>query len=131
MIKIIVQLLSSFLGRQLKIVADTKIFMLVVRWTTNILNLISSPAKLPLFTAADISWFIELSNLITAIVFSSLNSTGLEIRFKMLVIQQANNMNILVDRHSIKLSVQKLEQKLLNYNFDHDHNYYLCLAVKK
>ena len=31
-------------------------------------------------------------------------------------------MNILIVHHNIKLSVQKLEQKL-NYNFDYDHNY--------
>ena len=51
-----------------------------------------------------------------------LSVAGLEMRFKMLVVQQTTNMYILVVRHNIKLFVQKLEQKL-NYNFDHDYNY--------
>ena len=45
----------------------------------------------------------------------------LERRFKMLVVQQTTNMNILVDCYNLKLSAQKWEQKL-KYNFDHDHN---------
>ena len=51
-----------------------------------------------------------------------LSVAGLEMRFKMLVVQRTTNMYILVVRHNIKFFVQKLEQKL-NYNFDHDHNY--------
>ena len=54
--------------------------------------------------------------------------SGLETRFKMLVVQRTTNMNILVVRHNSKLSAQKWEQKL---NFDHDHNIKTMFDSKK
>ena len=108
MIKIIVKLLSSFLGGQLKIVADNKNIHVSCPLDNQHFKPYFHPCQTANVYSCNISWFTELSDLIKAIVFSSLNNTGLGMNFKMLVVQWANNMNILIVRHNIKLSVQKL-----------------------